>query len=339
MRPCFHPRLVNDPFHDPALYVTNIYEGWALLFDLGVIDGLATRDVLKTRHVLVSHTHMDHFCGFDRLLRLTLGRRESIALYGPAGFLENVAGKLAGYTWNLVDNFQVSLDLHVTEVRSDGMDTRVFRCQDRFCSTGSANHLPFTGRVIETPSFSVETAILDHGIPSLGFCLRERFHVNILREALDRLGLEIGPWVGDFKAALYAGKSPDSEFCIVPKRSGGVSMSMRLGDLARQAAVISPGQQIAYVADAGFNRTNRNRIVELARGADHLFIAATFLDADRKIATRKRHLTARQAGELAARAKVRRFSLFHHSPRYGGRTAAFETEARRAYREAVQETK
>ena len=111
---------------------------------------------------------------------------------------------------------------------------------------------------------------------------------------------------------------------------------MRLGDLAREVAVISPGQRIAYVADAGFSRVNRDRIVELARGADHLFIAATFLEADRKIAARKSHLTARQAGELAAWAGVRRFSLFHHSPRYSGRGDAFEKEAHQVYRQAVQ---
>ena len=37
MRPLFHPKLVNDPFGDPALYVDCLFEKRALMFDLGDI--------------------------------------------------------------------------------------------------------------------------------------------------------------------------------------------------------------------------------------------------------------------------------------------------------------
>src|SRR3989449_3520645 len=49
----------------------------------------------------VSHTHMDHFIGFDRLLRIALGRGKTLRLYGPPGLIANIEGKLRGYTWNL----------------------------------------------------------------------------------------------------------------------------------------------------------------------------------------------------------------------------------------------
>ena len=35
--------------------------------------------------------------GFDQLLRLVLRREEPLVLTGPAGFLDNVAGKLAPF--------------------------------------------------------------------------------------------------------------------------------------------------------------------------------------------------------------------------------------------------
>ena len=119
MGPSFLPRLVNGPFDDPALYIPFRHEKRALLFDLGDIASLSSRDILKITHIFVTHTHMDHFSGFERVLRLFLGRDKDLFLYGPQGFIDNVAGKLAGYCWNLVENYENRFTLHgLTGIRS-----------------------------------------------------------------------------------------------------------------------------------------------------------------------------------------------------------------------------
>ncbi len=64
MKPRFHPQLVNDPFGDAGLFVDFLFEKRALIFDLGALDSLAPRKLLRLTHSFVSHAHMDRFMGF-----------------------------------------------------------------------------------------------------------------------------------------------------------------------------------------------------------------------------------------------------------------------------------
>jgi ribonuclease Z len=76
------PWLVNDAFGDPGLYVDFCDERRALLFDLGDIARLMPRQLMRLSHMFVTHTHMDHFSGFDQLLRVMLGRKTGIVMFG-----------------------------------------------------------------------------------------------------------------------------------------------------------------------------------------------------------------------------------------------------------------
>jgi len=83
MRPSLHPSRVNGRSGDPALYIETLFERRAILFDLGDISGLPPRKLLRLEYVFVSHAHVDHFIGFDHLLRLLIGRDTTVRLYGP----------------------------------------------------------------------------------------------------------------------------------------------------------------------------------------------------------------------------------------------------------------
>ena len=333
MRPSLHPRLINGPFDDPGIYIDFIFEKYAILFDLGEIDSLSSKDILKISHVFVTHTHMDHFSGFDRLIRLFLGRNRTLSLYGPQGFINNVAGKLSGYSWNLVNRYDNSFSLDIIEIHPDSLIRRRFSCRNRFLPETPVVE-PFNAVLVETPGWIISTVILDHEIPCLAFSIQEKFHINIKKDRLESLGLEVGPWITDFKQALFARSDPSSIFRLCDAKHQ--DRNYELGYLSMEIATITPGQKVTYITDAGFSNTNIEKMVDLARASDHLFIEATFLETHRQIAKDKYHLTACQAGTLAAMAKVRQFTIFHHSPRYAGQEDLLTEEAIQAYNSAVK---
>jgi ribonuclease Z len=332
MRPSFHPRLVNGPFEDPVLFIPFFFEKRALLFDMGDLHRLCPKEILKITHAFVTHTHMDHFVGFDTLLRIFLGRDKALHLFGPPGFLQNVEGKLAGYTWNLVKNYDNRFALQVTEVHPHHTLTQVYHCDEAFSSSQLPAQATFDATLLEEPSFSVQAVHLDHKIPCLAFKAGERFHVNIMKGALEKLGLPVGPWLRRFKQALYDEHDPEGSFHVVWKDDGKErKLTFRLGDLANQIALISAGQKIVYVVDVTFSHENAEKIVDFARNADQLFIEAAFVDAQHDVAQRKCHLTARQAGIIARRAGVKHFTLFHFSPRYAHSAHLLQQEADQAF--------
>ena len=331
MRPSFQPRLINGPFDDPGLLVSLIFHKRAILFDLGDLSALSAGDILKTDHIFVSHTHMDHFIGFDRIVRLLLARSKTVSLYGPEGFLENVNGKLSGYTWNLIHNFPEALTLKVTEVRSDRSIHQTFDCRAKFIPGPKQTTSGFNTLLYQDAVVNVTAAILDHQIPCLAFSLQEHFHVNIFKAALDSLGLPVGPWISTFKRLLYEKADPQTTIDIPDAAADGDFHRFAINTLASRIARITPGQKITYVVDALYSPENEVKIIDLARDSDQLFIEAAFLHRDSHIARAKHHLTARQAGLIARNAGVRKMTVFHHSPRYTDQGDLLEAEAREAF--------
>ncbi len=327
----FLPRLVNTPFDDPALFVPFRYQNRALLFDVGDISALSARDILKISHIFVTHTHMDHFIGFDRVLRLLLGRDKDLHVIGPQGFLSNLAGKLAGYRWNLVRNYRNRFCLHVTELHPNRALVGCFPCHNGFTAQGEIREHRFDGTVVSEPELVVRAVHLDHGTPVLAFALEERFHVNIIKAALDTLGLSPGPWLNRFKALLYDNAATTTLVEIPAPSTGQPARRIPLGTLQTAIARLRPGQRLAYITDVSGTPENMQKMITLANGADILFVEAAFSHHHRDIALAKHHLTARQAGELARACGVRQYHLFHYSPRYTDCPALLEEEARAAF--------
>jgi len=313
MRPIFAPELVNDPSGDPGLFVDFKFERRALLFDLGDNAALPPKKLLRVSDVFVSHTHMDHFVGFDRLVRVCLGRETGVRLYGPPGFVSQVEHRLASYTWNLVENYPTDFVITATELEPDWTArTARFRCHGRFRREPLGPRSLPPGLVIDEPAFAVRATFLDHKTPCLAFAVEEKTHVNIWKNRLAELGVPTGPWLRDLKQAILSGAPPETPIRAEWRdREGSHEQTVSLYELASRVT-----QRVE----------NARRIAELAADADLLYIESVFLDADADHAARKFHLTAGQAGSIARRARARTVIPFHFSPRYIGREGELRAE-------------
>jgi len=153
-----------------------------------------------------------------------------------------------------------------------------------------------TGLVFEEDDFTVSTFPVYHRTPDCyGFVFEEFSRRPFLSEKADVLKIPPGPWRGE----LVKGQSvtlPDGRV---------IDPEMVLGEE-------QPGTKMVHVGDAG--RTDN--LLDVVRDADVLVIEATYLETEKDLAEQYGHLTAKQAGELAAEAGVGALILTHISRRY-----------------------
>lgn len=167
-----------------------------------------------------------------------------------------------------------------------------------FLDTQVIGECPISGEEVrvEGPDapFRVTARRLSHSIESYGYRLEEPDGVTMLPDRLAAYGIR-GPLVGrlqrDGKVTAPDGRTVTLGECSVPR----------------------PGQKAAFVMDTRLC----DAIAPLAGQADLLIIESTFLDEDARLAQEYGHLTAAQAGRVAAESGVRRLVLTHVSERYG----------------------
>jgi len=301
-----------------------------MMFDLGQNDPLSPRELLALTDVFVTHCHIDHFVGFDRLLRVCLGRPARIRLYGPADFIRHVAARLGGYLWNLADRYDLGLELEVLEVGEGGRGrTATFRLVDGFAPSAEREVELVDGIVLDEDDLRVRVAILDHKTPCLGYVLEEKGHIGIKKNLLESRGWPVGPWLNEVKSAARAELADTATFDVP---GAGVAT---LGQL-RDCLVQGPGQRVAYLTDLGYTASNLERIKALAFGADLLFIESSFGAGEGERARDRFHLTTHQAGWIARHLEAARVIPFHLSLRHAHERDALIAEVMAAWRGAVE---
>ncbi|MCL4455831.1 MAG: ribonuclease Z [Nitrospirae bacterium] len=296
---------VNGPFEDPCIYIRVLRERKSLIFDLGYIDRLEPGNLLKITDVFVTHMHMDHFAGFDTLLRNILRRDIPIRIFGPENLIDCVEGKLKGYTWNLIKDYPLKIE--VFEIKGGSISQAGFYAENAFEKI-MHNEKNFNGTLIEEPLFKAKGLVLSHQIPVMAYSIEEDFHININKAMLEAKELPVGPWLSSLKTAIREKMPDETTFEIADKR-------LNLSEL-KEITTITNGQKISYVMDISPADENIEKIIPFVRDSDILFCEAYFLEKDKDRAYERHHLTAAIAGRIAREANVGSLEIMHFSPKY-----------------------
>ena len=160
------------------------------------------------------------------------------------------------------------------------------------------------GPVLANREFAVTCFPVRHrGTESLGYRFDAIPRRHLRADRLAALGVPSGPWRAQLAAGeavvLSDGRRVEPESVLGPA-AAGISLAV-VGDAEEVESLIAP-----------------------VGGADALVIEATFLEADAALAAERGHLTAAQAGHLAAAAQVGALYLTHISGRYDPADVAAE---------------
>jgi ribonuclease Z len=302
-------QVLGLPGRDNAVLVT-VDSGQAvtrLLFDCG--DGclwqLPFGLIQEIDHVLFSHYHMDHVGGFDTFFRCTFNHTaKPNHIWGPPGTADVMQHRFRGFGWNLVGDQTVSWNTH--DLYTDRVVSNRFELADLFAHAHPAGDRTVTREFLTGPGFTVEAHLMDHGVPSVAYVVRETPRVNINVQRMAELGLRPGPWLQRIRGPIA---DRDETLTVL-----GESRSVR--ELQDSLVVETPGESAAYLTDFRLDGSAMDRLTETLRGVGTVVCESQYRESDADLAARNFHMTSTQAARLAHRAGVGKLVLFHLSDRY-----------------------
>lgn len=315
-------QLVNGSTGDPVLLMDYPDRDDALLLDAGDNSALSLDQLADLQAVFITHHHVDHFIGLDRIVRANIDADKTVSIIGPTGTIQKVYDRIRSYEYQFFP-FQ-KIVLNVTDVTSDTIQWATLDCGRRFAQP-EVLQKPRTGSVIfETETVAVEACDADHTVPCLSYAVTEKPGYYLDPHALAVGSLKPGLWIGDVLTLLRAG--PPGERSL--KIDGGI---FQVKDLTTRYFKQSAGARLVFITDTMMSPAARPNLLKLAHRATRLYCDSFYLDAQKTSAEKHHHSTARQAAEFALEADVDELVLIHFAGRYKGRYDRLVDEARSVF--------
>ncbi|PCJ62020.1 MAG: hypothetical protein COA79_04865 [Planctomycetota bacterium] len=303
-------KVLGKPGHDNSLFIKidtgqNIIR---ILLDTGAncLWQLDRNEIANVDHVLYSHFHMDHICGFDSMFRLCFNRPTPLHFWGPKDTIKVIHNRARGYTWNLVDNNPSHF--FINEI-SEGK-IRTVRCNlnNGFEELIEIDNKEFENNALfEDSDVKIEGAILDHKIDCMAYAITEKSKENINIEMIHELGLTAGPWCKELKNQL-TGK------LIIDEKEYEIS------ELRKKVLTSSISKTIGYITDVIYNDQMVKNLKPILEEANEVIMECAYKDEEMNLANKHHHMTASQVSQFAKELNINQLTLFHISDRYPAAT-------------------
>lgn len=257
-------RLVNGSTGDPVLYVDYPGKNNALLFDAGEICNLDTQKMADLEALFITHHHMDHFVGFDRILRANLDSDKVVHIFGPTGTIRKIYRRITSYEIQFFPFQKVIFKVY--EIVGKKLCWANLECARHFPEpkvTQAAWKAPL---IFEDPNLHVEAVSVDHTVPCLAYALTEESGVRVayvtdtLWSAKSRPGL--------VKLAARADRLYcDSFYALADKKFANTYKHMT----ATHAAQLARQAKVGELVLMHFSTRYRDRYQDLVEEARAIF--------------------------------------------------------------------
>lgn len=316
------PLLVNASTGDPVLWVDYPDTDDALLFDAGDNSSLPLERLADLTAVFITHHHVDHFIGLDRIVRANIDRDKVLTIFGPPGTIQKVYDRIRSYEYQFFPFQKIVLDL--IDIAPHSLTRARLECTKKFPPPEPVQE-PRMGRTIFTRgNLSVESVAVEHTVPCLAYALVEHPAWHVDTQALSTGALRPGGWIKDVAQRLAADGDAQDRITID-------GLAFTLGDLAARYFRQTRGGRLAYVTDTAWTAAVQAELISLCKQADRLYCDAFYAVAQQSAATKHKHMTTLAAAELATRARVGELILMHFGGRYRGRYESLLDEARKGF--------
>jgi len=181
-----------------------------------------------------------------------------------------------------------------------------------FPSTVKDIEAPKVKEVDKAEDYTISAVKLAHRIPCNAYSFETKSRIKLNKDFLKKHKIKSSP--------------------ILKKLKEGKSITVNGKKISpKQAIIIEKGKKITFIADTKLCP----QIHAIAKDSDILVWEATFSSTLGKKAEEMYHLTAKQAAEIAKKAKAKKLYITHPSQRYES-TKTLENEAKKMFKNTTQ---
>ncbi|MFA6974223.1 MAG: ribonuclease Z [Parcubacteria group bacterium] len=168
-----------------------------------------------------------------------------------------------------------------------------------------------SGKFLNEKDFSIEARAMTHGAPCNAYVFLKKGQIRIDKKKLQKLKIPSSPLLADLKKG--------KDITYNEKKYKAKELTFKEED-----------KKIAVVLDTSFN----DSIIPFVKNADVLICEATFSSEMEEKAKEYKHLTSKQAAEIAKKANVKKLILTHISQRYEQDKEKILLEARKTFKKS-----